>query len=679
MADIPYTHSFSGCRTTWHQLSILEQELLLQLSSKIWNGSEDIVDEAVPNSLLQGLEQKEILIQEKGKWQFNSPAMLFFTQSLNLINELSLDTQSASKLFQYLLQLPRERKNSRSFEEHQELGTFIFAQLINQFNRVDLLELIISDDTTDRQFWDFYDYVRRALSILELSVDHFVSLLKGLAKRTQNDMAGAWVFSSTRQLGSSRPKLSLEIIDQLISDSDWESATYLVSLMIGISENSIQHTNIIIERCETWIGSQEGDLCQAGLNCLQHLTLVGKYTPSRFLEHAKALISSPLEGVPYALSLTITEIGMNFAKYVDTCFGMLTQLKTRGPDDQIYRGIAIALQRTKTMSNFKIDCLSLLTDIPIADKGTIEKVARVLYPIAHSYPGEVWNYLEKWILAHKLTESIIEHNLFLSTIQSAYKNNEELTILVLTRWFASSDQRLVEEARSIIRELKIHSFADEEIKAMPPQKVIYITEKLLIGHLDSIQIVWLCYSILFNTNDFEKLEDYFLRVLRYLAWNYPGGMTEFLDQGISNGGNSEVTKLLQNVRQEIEQHLDQVKGIRGLFSAELAPSQRRIKEYWDFQNKVMQRITEATRDDDRFPLQKLLSRVAVGRGDRSFFMNILHPVSSQRRTFSEPQGFGQFSHSTELPKGEFIDPEGEAWARIQRLNLQPDGIQLRES
>ncbi len=677
MAEKSFVHTFADCKNIWAQLNTSEQELMLQIGSIFWQGSKIVPSDEILNNSLQELEKKELILLEADNWQFISPSWLFFTQSLNLINELSLNIQTANELLHNLLEIFRER-GGRPFYEYQELGAFIFAHLINEFNRVDLLELIISDDTTDRQFWDIYNCICKVLSILELSVDHFVSLFRGLAKRTQNDMAGAWVFSSIRQLGSSHPDLSLQIIDHLISDNDWQSATFLVSLMTGISESSIQHTNIITEKSETWIVSQEGYLCQAALNCLQHLALVGKYTPSQFLEHAEALISSPLEGIPYALSLTITEIGMNFAEYVDTCFSMLSHLKTRGPDDQISHGIAVALHRTETISNFKIDCLSLLTDIPVANKGTIKEIAGVLYPVAYAYPEEVWNYLEKWVLAHEPIESVVNYDLFLLTIQDAYQNIPDLARSVVTRWFTSSDQRLVEEARVIIRELRMQGFAAKQINAMPPEKVIYITEKLLVGHLDSIQMIWLCYSILLNTNEFEKLQDYFLTVLRYLAWNYPGGMKEFLEQVISNESNSETIKLLQNIRQETERYFNQVGGVKDLFNAELAPSQRRIRKYWEFQNKVMQRITEATRDDDRFPLQKLVSRVAVGRGDRSFFMNILHPVPSQSRTFSEPRGFAEFSHGFELSKAEFLDPEGEAWRRIQRQSLQPDDIQLRE-
>jgi len=86
----------------------------------------------------------------------------------------------------------------------------------------------------------------------------------------------------------------------------------------------------------------------------------------------------------------------------------------------------------------------------------------------------------------------------------------------------------------------------------------------------------------------------------------------------------------------------------------------------------MQTVQEAMFDDDRFPLQKLIPRVAIGRGDQAFHMDVFHQDPAQRRTFTEPQGFGHFSESIELPRAEIIDPEGEAWKRFQRLSCTPD-------
>ena len=195
--------------------------------------------------------------------------------------------------------------------------------------------------------------------------------------------------------------------------------------------------------------------------------------------------------------------------------------------------------------------------------------------------------------------------------------------------------------------------------------IIHITEKLLVGHFEPIQLMRLFHSILRNTSKIEELTDYFSGVLWHLAWNYPASAKEFFDQVIDEEDTSTSSTLLQETQGQLERYQAQRKDV---FVPELSPSRRRVEKYRELENRRMQIAQEAVFDDDRFPLQKLMSRVAIGRGDRTFHMNVFHPDPAQRRTFTEPRGFGQFSQSIELPRGEIIDPEGEAWRRFLRLS-----------
>jgi hypothetical protein len=286
--------------------------------------------------------------------------------------------------------------------------------------------------------------------------------------------------------------------------------------------------------------------------------------------------------------------------------------------------------------------------------------------------------LKEWVTNHDLEEPIIEYDMFLRQIQKLLVNSDSLTRKILTRWFASSDLRLVEEARMVLSELKIQEFSSNEINSMHPKLVIYVTEKLLAGNFESTQIMWLCTSIMQNTSKLESLQDYFSRVLSYLGWNYPGGALGVFDEILQGDTDQVLTSLLQGARNELEQQRDARRKIHDLFFEELAPSEQRNRSYWGFESKKMQRASEKAMNSDRFPLQKMLTKVSIGRGNRSFHMNIFHPDITLQRTFDAPRGFSQFSESFELPRGEILDPEGETWRRIQRRNLLPEDIEWKE-
>lgn len=655
-------HSFTECKDIWRELEPRLQEQLLHLASKIWNTLGDVSEDPVlDDSVITILENKKIIISKDDGWHFANPQMFLFVQSLNLINSLSLHHQTVNNLLQSLLKISSATQE-HSFGETEDLVGFIIVQLVNELGRLDLFEFIIYNETLGQDFWRIYGPICKVLPVLELTVDNFLLALKNITIRVQHDWTGPWIYSATGNLGLCRPEFALRLIDSLVTVDDWETTRFLSSLLTGIAMASPDYLEIVIIKIEEYLKSQRGSLIQAGLYCSENLILNGKLDPNHLLARVDLLASKPIDGVRHALASVITSLGANFSEYANLCFQKLRQLKTEEITDEIRSGISIIVSgiRDNQAFNFKVLCLSLLTDISPEKKEIIKRINWSLLPIAHSYSEEVWRYLENWVLAHELKESIVSYELFLTTIQELYKSNQDMMTLIVTQWFASPDLRLGEEARSVIREFKIHHFAADLIKSMSSEIVIYVTEKLLVGHLESVQVMYLYYSILENTSKFEELSDYFSQTLRELTENYPNSAKEFFDRVINQSEATSVTHLLQQVHQEFKQYQEQLKDV---FVLELVPSKRRVEKYLEFENKLMRRIQEASRQDNRFQLQKWLPRVMVGRGNRTFHMDIMGS-----RTFSEPGGFGLLSESMELRRGEFLDPEGEAFRRLQRLH-----------
>jgi hypothetical protein len=666
-------HALPECENIWALLDSKDQAILLDFGSRIWDAPESTLDEIVPADHLPELESKGVLIQENSEWRFVLPQMLLFIQSAGLIDSLALHSRPADELLQELVELLRRARDQslNRFNERSVLIGFIIARLVNTFGRVDVLEFVVSQEIAKDLFWQFYSAVCDAVPILDLGAESFVSVFRQVVDRTEGNMAGGRIFSAAEHLGLFRPGLALNLVDLLTTVGGWETVGFLQRLMTGVANSSADHFGSVVATCESRLSCDNERLCRAAIYCSQNLILGGKLEPDWLLLRVTPLIPQSTDNIRFTLAVAISNLGIRFRERSGECLGFLSQLKERESEGEVSHGIAIALaHKDGAPLEYRVSCLALLPDAPAANKGTIREIGWLLYPFAHSHPREVWRYLEEWILAHDYREaSIVEHDMFLSTIQDAYQCDLNLGTIVLTRWFVSPDQRLVEEARSILQELKVPGFAPQEIASMPPHIIQYVTEKLLVGHFEGIHLMWLLYSILRNTSRIEGLEGYFLGVLRYVTWNYPGSAVEFFERVIGEEDTTQSAALLRKARQELEEYQAQ----RGdIFVPELAPSKRRVERYLEFEGKKMQTVQEAMFDDDRFPLQKLIPRVAIGRGDRTFHMNILHPDPAQKRAFTEPQGFGQFSESIELPRGEMIDPEGEAWKRFQRLNYTPD-------
>lgn len=98
-------HAFPECKDIWTQLDSTSQKQVLALGSRIWDAPENEVGESISKELLHELESRGVLVQEDGKWCFTLPQMLFFVQSINPIDSLSLQSRTASELLQDLVEL----------------------------------------------------------------------------------------------------------------------------------------------------------------------------------------------------------------------------------------------------------------------------------------------------------------------------------------------------------------------------------------------------------------------------------------------------------------------------------------------------------------------------------------------------------------------------------------------
>ncbi len=679
MSSPLFEDDYLKCQEIWEQLAEAEQDFARQLGAILWKAEDAvIIDNTRENPLFLRFSEKDIIVKKDGGWQFALSCMQYFTQSLNIIHTLSLSEKPPAEVLQQIIGYRREREDVLDNEDRKHLITYVLIHLVNSFRRNDLLDVIIASETTDRLYWQYHDYICRVLPALELSVEDFAVLLKGLVTRVRRDLAGTQLYSAASHLGHLRPDLALDLVQYFVDNKEWVVLALIESLITGVAFVSDQYLEMIVRLCNGWLKSDIDSLRQTGLYGLQNLALGGKYDPQIFLEQIKQLIPEHTGAIVYALSIVVTRLGAKFSPYSNECLQILRQLKSVGAVEDVNHGIAIALSgdRVNTIISYTKACLDLLADTPEKNKGTIQQISGILYQISHSSPIVVWQFLESWVLTHDREESIAEYDLYLSDIQYSYQHDPDLGVTVLTKWFGSTENYLVEEAREVIRELGVRAFAGQVIRQLTAEGTVYISEKLLIGHFEGQQLIGLFYSIVRETSHFTTLAEYFSEILNHLAWVYPGAFTDVSRQIIQQSENKEAVNLYEHSFKNLEIYHEQHRIANHLFKAELAPSKSRSDKFQEYERRRMQKLSRSVMDSDRFPLQKFLPKVMIGRGDRSFHMDIFHPDPTQRRTFSSPEGFGHFSQTFELPRGEFLDPEGELRSRLQRLSLKPGDVQL---
>jgi len=663
-------HRFPECKELWEELDAAGKAAAIQLAYLVWNAPGHKVPEHVPDELIEELQKADIVDQEDGGWRLVPAEILFFLRAIDLIDSLALSSLEAEQVLQELEGLVElaaaDRNPVRAVRDYRELLSFIVAQLVNGFGREDILATAISDKVQGTRFWDAYDAICCSLPILDAGVQTTVQFLRSAEERARGDLACGRVYQAAEYLGLFRPDSAFEVVDYLVESADQVTAGFLERLFTGIAKSSPENLDVVATKCEVWLESDEQALCQAAICCSQNLILNDGFDPDYLLSRFDSLAAKS-DSVRYTLSIAVATLGANFEERSQECLSMLQRLKAAGPLDGVTYGIAHALSRVKDEMaiDYRVSCLTLLEDVPEDNKATIERIRRILQRIVLSLPAEVWGYLRRWIVSHDGEGSIAEHDMFLHTIQDAHQHDPALGSRVLTHWFSAPDLRLVEEARAIMAELGICAFDAEAVEGMSAPVIDYLTQKLLVGHFEPVQLMRLFHSILVNAPEVGELREYFATSLWYLAWNYPGAAQSLFDQSVDEHDTSISNAILVEVRDQLEEYRRRRKGV---FTPELSSSKRRLEKYYQLEGKKMQVVQEAMLENDRFPLQKLFSRVSIARGDRTFHMKVFHPDPSRRRTFTEPRGFSKVSQSIELPRGEIIDPEGEALLRMVRLS-----------
>jgi len=650
-------------------MEVAVRDQALRLASTVWNSpSHEIADDTMSADILHELADAGIVDQDEERWQFTCTEMLFFLKAVELIDSQSLHEKEPSEI----LQVVREFIESAFTDPVNKSSTyrpvlgFTLIELINEYAREDILEFVAADGIDKQLFWDFYVPFCNSVPVLTLNIPVFAATLETIEKQARDDQARSRTYNAVEQLGASRPEFAYQLLDHFSESPNEVNAGFIERLLTGIAQSSPENFQVVMDRCTIWIESDDGLLCQAAVSCAQNLILNETLDPDWLLSRFKILLSKS-DDVRYTLAVVVARLGYNLEEYSDECLDMLSQLKARGPADRITHGIAYVLHRSrdKRGSKYKIACLSLLEDVSIEEKGTINQTEWSLYPLAQVRPQEVWRYLRKWILAHGIEESIAEHDMFHTVLQEAYESDPEGGTTILTNWCVAQDLRLVNEALSILNELGVHTFDPTTLNSLSPDRIVFIIEKLFSTRWQPDQLLSLFFSILQYAEQKEQLSGYFSKALWYLAWNYPASTEEFLRKKFEAEQSPILSDLLKKTLERLAEYQSQREDI---YVQELAPSKRRVIKYHEFFHKTMQHAQEVAFNDDRYIFMNLTSQVAIGRGNRTFNMNKYHPDPARKRAFTQPQAFDQFSHEVEVPRWAIIDPEGETGRRLLRLS-----------
>jgi hypothetical protein len=659
-------HWFRECSALWRNLTSEERALAAHIATVAWNNQIEAIDVTLveDRDTLQLLVDKGVLCSDANYVRFVVSGMLPYVVAWSVVQEKGWTRKPDDVVFQEMLEIEGEEAD---FHRARNLCDFSIAILVNELDRRSLLWSIAEqrEGEDKRRFWLLYDSICNCIPVLALTTAEFANLFEAFLETVQNDLGGGRISGSAFYLGQLRPKSGLDVIQEILGSDRQFAYSVLASLLKGLGYSDEVHFATARSLCADWLINNNAQVRRAGVYCLSEFGLDQMIHVEQTLGELERLIDDDDEGVACALAESISALALRFESTRSRCLKLLRALASGPHRWGVLHGIAarIAYARGDEALDVKLAFLPQFADVPPEHKGTVREINTLLYSLARSNPEEVWHFLKSWVLKHELGEPVSDHKMFLRTLQGLYQWHRDLFMDVVTTWLAADDVRLIEESKEIIVEFQVHQLSPRTLQNMAEEDIVYLTEKILSGRIVSPLLPHLVFSVVIGTEMASTLKDYFLWVINYLAWNYPGYMREKLERvcATENGTAKEIAAVALEVLDKYEQKRE------GLDFPELFPSLARVRRYQEFEEKRRREIQEIVADSDRFPLQKFFPKVAVGRGNRTFCMFI-----GEGRRFSEPGSFGLIQQVVELPRGEFLDPEGEAWRRRQRALTRRD-------
>ncbi len=263
---------FLDCEKIWKQITPIEQNFASDLSRLIWENDENSLDEIAADSRFTNLQRMGILLISDNGPKFVSHFMFYYALCQYQISSNNFIAKSTPDILTDMKQIRRDFSD-HTFKDYQNVLSYIFIVLINNYQGHDITLDLASDTITNDEYWFFFESINIAIPLLDLNAKDFVTFLVGVSERIGRDLASGSFYRAVYKLGYRKPGFALDLIDKYISLGNWQAVAILEHLLLGTSAVSSEYLKNSIRLGEEWVNSEIEKLQQVGLYYLLDLSL----------------------------------------------------------------------------------------------------------------------------------------------------------------------------------------------------------------------------------------------------------------------------------------------------------------------------------------------------------------------------------------------------------------------
>ncbi|MDP9309691.1 MAG: hypothetical protein M3R24_02135 [Chloroflexota bacterium] len=563
-----------------------------------------------------------------------------------------------------------------NFGTRREFGSGVLIVLANEDQRdlvhrmAEIAELASTDENGRHAFWALYPPFCKALPEINADPQNVASASKVILQAGTGDLMGGLLYGAIEQYASTSAETADDLYQVFIASPDPISADLAIRALCGLA------TSDILEAHQRALGltcSNSPAFRHAGIVTLGRLAYSTPGTEAMLAETVTRLdelrVASATTDAP-ALAQAYGEL----LPHEPGAAQALIELAGRS-DAEVQHAVAWILSRHADKEQNKewvIEALLELAEVSSENIGTFRYLDQCASDLISMDLNAVLEFIEALILGRSYgsgtTHTTLPKMLEVTFIE-LYQNHMDALNNLITCWFASNDRRLHRAARDIIEHPETErpirfQLSKPVLDSLDEENVAYIVMRVAGYGIFGPQLAALVLSAVQREPCTPDLQAFVTDMLcNYVLYNNPGGAGTYLSERLKaqDATETEIT-VAQNacerarVVEEARQALPPLK--------EFQPSSHHVYLVRLAEQKQRARMMEQVEKDS--VLLSLVHKAPLKYG-RAFFFE-------RDGTFSEPVPLHSFAQSVELPRGELIDPVGQANLRIhwQSVGLVED-------
>jgi len=550
---------------------------------------------------------------------------------------------------------------------HDELAATVIEMAHNIYN-MDVVKRVGELCAEQKDCFNLLHAFAETLPKLKVEAKSLKKSLGAIEPTIRNDLAGIEIYDSVERLCELHTDTANTLYQELVSGKKGVLTGFIVSVIKGMAKTDFKQG---YAKALSLLESNSTNLVSVGIIALGSL-YYSDSSRDKYLQKTLKLYHKMISKRNTIVISSLVKGYGRLLKYTDEPKEQLSKLsETKNPE--ILYEIAVVLLLNAELRKHETwfeKALLNLAGIDSKYARITNKIDSVLSRISKENADLVMRFWEAWSVCRNYAESEQEKlTVFRISVSSIVRECFEKVREYYTKWLNSDEHKLHLAASDLISECCHHKkripsitleLDHNIVQVMSNRDIIYVIFKIL-GYV-SINPEALC-NLVFSVIDAgckdKMVTDYVVVAFRdYIVYNYAGTTIDFLKVR-AKSENKFAAKIANKIKKQIEIHHQALKKLTNL--RELQPPPRRVHEMEQAKAKHFgKQIYEGAKKQSVF--FQFCKEVPLKAGS-SFFME-------RDGKFSGKTELMPISHSMEYPRGEILDPVGQAFSRLEWRNLK---------